>query len=191
VHFSLLTTLYLALFLTLPFNPLSFAYYALSRFTPVIFVLSHFNSLCVPYLVLSRFSWALPCFHPLCRVLTCFIALYPALHSLNCFSPLYFAFAQRIPLSSLLPISPFFPPSLLHARLYDFALLILFMPRYAKLPPICKLMLNLPLFLILMPNLFAFPYSYPFPFPLLMSRYFITFAPLILYLYLSCCPKFP
>ncbi len=31
-----------------------------------------------------------------------------------------------------------------------------FMPRYAKLPRVYKLMLNLPLFLILMPHLFAF-----------------------------------
>jgi hypothetical protein len=66
-----------------------------------------------------------------------------------------------------------------------------FMPRYAKLPRVYKLMLNLPLFLILMPNLVAFLYSYPFPFPLLMSNYLITFAPLILYLYLSFPPKFP
>jgi len=48
LRFSLLTALYLALFRTLSFNPLSFAYCALSRFAPVIFALSRFNSDALP-----------------------------------------------------------------------------------------------------------------------------------------------
>jgi hypothetical protein len=148
LRFSPLIALYPALFRTLPFNPRSFAYCALSRFTPVIFALSRFNSLYVATLVLSRFS----CFRPLCHLLTCFIVLYPALHALNCFSPLYFAYARRIPLSSLMLISPFFPPSLLHAHLSLFALLILLcsvMPNFPAFPNLCS---TCPYFLSLCPT---------------------------------------
>jgi hypothetical protein len=95
---------------------------------------------------------ALPCFRPLCRLLTCFIALYPALHALNCFSPLYLAYARRIPLSSLMPIFPFFPPSLLHARLSVFTLLILLCPVMPDFPAFANLCSTCPYFSSLCPT---------------------------------------
>ncbi len=85
-------------------------------------------------------------------MLTCFIALYPALHALNCFSPLYLAYARRIPLSSFMPDSPFFPPSLLRARLSVFALLILLCPVMPNFPAFTNLCSTCPYFLSLCPT---------------------------------------
>jgi hypothetical protein len=156
--FILLTALYPVLSRLLRFTPLSSSYRALSRFTSVIFALSRFNSIYVAYLALIRFSRftllspALPPVNLFYRTLPCFTRFEFLFTALPRLCPTYPLILSHAHFSILSTFSSSCPP-------FCFRPPCPFMPRYAKLPRVYQLMLNLPYFLSLCPtySLFLIP----------------------------------